>query len=429
MKAKTILILSALLLFGVTGCKKEKADGSGASSGVPTYLNVAIKLDSPSGYGATRADQNTLNYEQKINTLKVYVFGGGVLESASDVTLNAGNVGTTYFDAKTGPKVIYAIANARPDMIFALGTPLSVFRTKAVSALNADIALRDAFVMIGGSQVDLRKQTQAEALSNPIPITVARAAAKVQVKFNPSTIIISPAVAGSFTSPGYTLVQTNTTMFVPRTGYELSPNGQDMEQRDANGDGMYDHLLARGAVGDVAAGLEWSTAYPALYMPENVNENPSAGNTSYVLLTFHYTPDPSVIKGTNTTLQGGTFYTVKVGQTTDIYADHAQAQAAATTAGPDAILKTYESGLCHYRIDIRDSRSMGSKTEIYSVIRNSFYKINITEIKAIGGSTPTDPDVIKPIDPETPIEENTLISTSILIEPWNSIIIDEPLGL
>lgn len=433
MKTRVVLIFSVLALLAMVGCKKEKPQQTIPDQEIPdqgnsTYVNVAVKLDSPGNYAGSRADNNATDSEQKINKLQVYIFGGGVLEATGEIMLNAGNVGTSYFMATTGPKEVYAVANPRPDMILLVGSTLRAFKETAVAALPSDISLQGDFVMVGSTEVELHKQNESEALNNPILVTLSRATAKVQLRFNQATAIISSAMAGTFTEPAYCVAQTNGVMFLPRKGYELTPKGADIYQVDANGDGTFDHLSGVNWSTSIGAGVDWSARNGALYFSENVNENPCAGNTSFVVLSLKYTPDVSVIKGSDKTIVGGTFYSVKVGAAINIYANRAEADAyAGSTAG--AVVKAHQGGYCYYRINLRDIRKVGSKTEIYSVLRNSFYKINITEIKAIGGNTPTDPDVVKPIDPEAPLEENSFISTTVLIEPWDAIEIDEPLDM
>lgn len=423
----------ALAVLAMFSCSKENTNGTdNPTEGKATYANFSVQVKSPGTYAAVPADANGVVEEQTITKLKMFIFNGGVLETIGDITLNPDNVGTTTLKTTTGAKVIYAVANANDDMTMTVGQTLDKFKTLAVAALTADIAATGDFVMVGTINTTLTEQTEDQAKAAPIAINVARAAAKVQMKYDPATVKITEQLKGAFTLPVYQLMQMNTKMFLPRTAYELTPNGAKASQVDAAtpADGTYDHLTAVTEGTYLTAAETWDFAFAnSAYTAENVNEAPVTGNTTFTLVRLKYTPHADEIAGTNRNLVAdGTFYVVINGATSTIYADKTEADAAqeAITAGAEA--KVYTEGQCYYRMNLRDITKTASLQEKYCVLRNNFYKVNITEVNSIGGNSPTDPDVIVPVDPETPLETETHISADITIVPWTVVEMNEPLG-
>lgn len=421
----------ALAVLTTFSCSKENTNVTdNPTEGKATYANFSVQVKSPGTY-ATPADANGVVEEQTIAKLKMFIFNGGVLETIGDITLDANNVGTTTLKTTTGAKVIYAVANANDNMTMTVGQTLDQFKALAVAALAADIAATGDFVMVGSVNTTLTEQTEEQAKATPIAINVARAAAKVQMKYDPATVKINVQLKGSFTLPAYQLMQMNKTMFLPRAAYELTPNGAKASQVDAApADGTYDHLTTVTEGVYLVAAATWDFAFAnSAYTAENVNEAPVTGNTTFTLVRLKYTPHADEITGVNKNLAAdGTFYVVINGATSTIYADKIEADAAqeAITAGVEA--KVYTNGQCYYRMNLRDITKTASLQEKYCVLRNNFYKVNITEVNSIGGNSPTDPDVIVPVDPETPLETETHISADITIVPWTVVEMNEPLG-
>lgn len=457
-QVKSFLTL-AFALTALASCNKEnEVPGMNPEvEGVPTYAAFSVKVSSTANTRATTpTDANGVAEEQKISTLQVFIFSGGVLEAQGLITLDANNEGTTALKTTTGSKEIYALANPKSDMVLTTGASLADFKTLAVKALTTDadpdapvadanIAAENAFVMIGKTDATL---TVAHPSTNPemINITVSRGAAKVQMQYRttgPNKVTQSSSLKGTFSAPKYLVAQMNTKMFLPREGYEWTPNSAIADKKDDNGDYTYDHLTPIPAdmtnakvAQDPNPDQEWDNTFASsFYTAENVNEAPFTGNTTFALVQLKYVPDASEINGNNTTIVGGTFYLLwnKTSKTGKIYADKNEADVLAAADSENLLVKTYAGGLCYYRVNLRDiTQNQGTSAEIlrkkYSVLRNHYYKINITQINSLGGSTTTDPDVVVPTDPDTPLETETYISADITIEAWNAIIMNEPLG-
>lgn len=443
MKQMRSFLAMALALTALAGCNKENEvpDMNPGVEGVKTYAAFSVSVKAAeSTRAATPSDANADAVEQSISTLNLFIFNGGVLETTGTITLDGNNVGTTTLVTTTGAKEIYAVANAKSDMTLAIGKTLADFKALAVNAATTDavtadnnIAATGAFVMIGKTEVTLAVQDEVNAISNPIAITVARGAAKVQMQYNSATVTINANLMGTFSEPKYLVAQMNTKMFLPRQDYELTPVGATADQADTTPDGTYDHLTTVPA--DMANAKDAATAWDyqftnSFYTAENVNEAPVTGNTTFALVQLKYVPDESEIQGKNKVLGGdGTFYLLwnKTAKTGTIYADQGEANTAQAQESSNLEVKTYTGGRCYYRVNLRDIAKTTLQQK-YCVLRNHFYKINITQINSLGGSSTTDPDVVVPTEPTTPLEKSTYISADITIEAWNAILMNEPLG-
>lgn len=443
MKQMRSFLAMALALTALAGCNNENEE-SGMNpdvKGVKTYAAFSISVKTAENTrAATPHDDNADEVEQKITKLDLFIFNGGVLETTGSITLGPDNKGTTALATTTGPKEIYAVANAKTDMTLAVGKTLADFKALAVKAgttsttADDNIAATGEFVMIGKTTTTLTIKDESAAKNDPVAITVVRGAAKVQMQYNTATVTQNATLKGVFSEPKYLVAQMNTKMYLPREGYELTPAGANNKQIDVNpNDDTYDHLtiVPTDMTNAKDAAAAWDHTFAnSFYTAENVNEAPTTGNTTFALVQLKYAPVSSEIAGENTTLApDGTFYLLwnKQTKTGTIYADQTEANTAKQLDADNLEVKTYQGGHCYYRVNLRDI----TKTELqqkYCVLRNHFYKINITQINSLGGSNTTDPDVVVPTDPAHPLEESTYISADITVEEWIAILMNEPLG-
>ena len=425
-------IFSVLAIATLASCSSDENNLDIPVSGEKTFAGFTIQVKD-ANTRAEGVDSNADAVEQKVNGARLFIFNKGVLETTGDVTIVDGK-GTTALATTTGDKLVYAVVNANDNMTMTAGSTLDAFKAKAVAATSDIIAISDNFVMVGKQEHNLVEQDKDEAIANPVNIGVSRAAAKVVMQYT-DAVKVNPVVEGTFAEPNFRLDQSNTNMFLPRAEYEFSPKGLTAEQADAAPvDGTYDHLQAvvvDGSIGFKAAEKAWDFTYAkSFYTAENINELPTTGNTTFTLVRLKYTPDASVINGTNKTLIDGAFYAVKTNEGAWlIYADKDEADTAQKAEVDTGLTtaKVYTAGQCFYRLNLRDV----TKTvlnEKYAVLRNHIYKINITEVNGIGGNSPIDPDVILPVNPETPLETETHISAEITVEAWIPVEMNEPLG-
>lgn len=446
MRTKSIIagMLSTMLL--AVGCNKE--DGGNRvtpEAGVKTYASFSVSLLNQSTRAASN-DPNAVTEETKISDLYIYIFNGGVLETKGQITLNTDNKGTTALATTTGTKTIYAVPNysAKGD----IGSLQSDFEKQLIAA--TDIAEENGFFMAGKTEATLIERTEDEAKqeANLIKISVARGAAKVQMQFG-TNVPVKPVVNATVANAKFTLAQQNSQTYLAKLiAGEFSPKGKTAEQTDADRDGTYDHLTKLPTTDDefkwINAGTTYQNTYAdSKYLAENVNENPTTGNTSYVLVSLQVTPQT---KADNTgaviatpLTPGTTFYVLAKKDATsgkitfatkeDKILYFEQETDAATYKGTQVNLNDYEvlaytNGISYYRLNIRDIRKT-ALTEKYAVNRNHYYKVNITEISNLGFNTAAG---TIPTDPTTPLETQTFISADITIEAWTVVDMNEPLG-
>lgn len=447
MRTKSIIagMLSTMLL--AVGCNKE--DGGNRvtpEAGVKTYASFSVSLLNQSTRAASN-DPNAVTEETKISDLYIYIFNGGVLETKGQITLNTDNKGTTALATTTGTKTIYAVPNY--EATGAIGSLQSDFEKQLIDA--TDIAEENGFFMAGKTEATLTEKTQEQAIedANLIKIFVARGAAKVQMQFG-TNVPVKPVVNATVAEAKFTLAQQNTKMYLAKlTAGEFSPKGKTAEQTDTDKDGTYDHLTKLPQTDAIkwTAGL---TAYDnafanSQYLAENVNENPTTGNTSYVLVSLQVTPqakadDTGNVIATPLT-PGTTFYVLAKKEATSgkitfaskddkilYFEQKADAATYKTNQGGgnlnDYEVLEYTNGISYYRLNIRDIRE-NDLTKKYAVNRNHYYKVNITEISNLGFNTAAG---TIPTEPTTPLETQTYISADITIEAWTVVDMNEPLG-
>lgn len=446
MKTKSIIagMLSTMLL--AVGCNKE--DGGNRvtpEAGVKTYASFSVSLLNQSTR-ATSTDPNAVAEEIKISDLYIYIFNGGVLETKGKITLNTDNKGTTALATTTGTKTIYAVPNydAKGD----IGSLQSDFEKQLIAA--TDIAEENGFFMAGKTEATLTEKTQVQAIeeANLIKISVARGAAKVQMQFG-TNVPVKPVVNATVANAKFTLAQQNSQTYLAKLiAGEFSHKGKTAEQEDDDQDGTYDHLTKLPTTDDELKWINAVTTYDnafdnSKYLAENVNENPTTGNTSYVLVSLQVTPqtkadDTGAVIATPLT-PGTTFYVLAKKEATsgkitfatkeDKILYFEQETDAATYKNAQVDLTTYEvlaytNGISYYRLNIRDIRET-DLTKKYAVNRNHYYKVNITEISNLGFNTAAG---TIPTDPTTPLETQTFISADITIEAWTVVDMNEPLG-
>lgn len=445
MKTKSIIagMLSTMLL--AVGCNKE--DGGNRvtpEAGVKTYASFSVSLLNQSTRAASN-DSNAVAEETKISDLHIYIFNGGVLETKGKITLDGNNKGTSALATTTGTKTIYAVPNY--DATGDIGSLQSDFEKQLIDA--ADIAEENGFFMAGKTEATLIERTEDEAKldDNLIKIPVARGAAKVQMQFG-TNVPVKPVVNAKVANAKFTLAQQNSQTYLAKLVDGVSPKGKKAEQEDKENDGTYDHLMKLPTTDDefkwINAGTTYQNTYAtSKYLAENVNENPTTGNTSYVLVSLQVTPqakangDGNVIETPLT--PGTTFYVlakeeVSSGKITFASKDdkilYFEQETDANTyktvdqSVADYMVLKYTNGISYYRLNIRDIRKT-NLTEKYAVNRNHYYKVNITEISNLGFNTAAG---TIPTDPTTPLETQTYISADITIEAWTVVDMNEPLG-
>lgn len=433
MKNKIMLLgLVSMAVFAIAGCNKETGDTP--ESGVKTFASFSITVSNP----ATRADVNAVGEETGINNVGIYIFSSEALETAGSIDLTNQNKGKTTVATTTGPKHIYAVPNPPTTINSTVGLSQAEFEKQLLAALSTEIAASNRFLMVGSTDATLVRHSQEEATQedNLIPISVTRAAAKVQLQYKTDTPV-ADNVDASVADVQYDLGQPNKQMYLVRNGFEVTPTGTKAEQRDDDGDGTYDHLVKFQAtsLSFIPAVTAFDNTFAkSRYLAENVNDNPVTGNTSFVVIKLKVTPKTSSVAS------DGSFWVVAKSNENKGTVEYASAEGkikyfdtqdaaqAYLTANTGALsgyaVQKFEQGVAWYRLNLRDANKTVA-TQKYAVLRNYYYKVNVTNIYGLGFNTP---EAIIPKDPDTPLETSTFVSAEITIEDWTAVAMNEPLG-
>lgn len=425
------LLCTSLL---ITGCSSDDSLIKGTDnveSGEPSYAAFSIRMGS--GITRTDNDENADAEEETISSVKLFIFSNGVLEVAAEPELDE-NV-TIPVAVRTGQKVVYAVTNNHISLTATEGTTLlSDFEKSLFSALDSDIAINGEFPMIGRANATVLKCTQQEAKESPLSMEVDRATAKLQVKFDSETLKVYPTINADFSDCEYAPAQAAKQMYLTLLDGLYTPLGTSDDEIV----GTYPGLVSVPATFEddddyfSAAVSSFSPAYSAnRYMGENVAAEPTTGKVTFALIRLKATPKGKLY-GDKDLPADGTFYVAARnvgGKSTWVYAsdenynivyfadeEDAAAFIEEKNLSDDYAPYKFDKGQCYYRVNILNTSDTSlSLSERYRVVRNNYYRVNVTEIKNLGA--PTAPGVV-PDDPDTPLEQDSFISCEINIVPW-----------
>ena len=401
--------------------------------GDPTYTAFSIKMNAPASRAAGE-DENADICEQTISDMNIYIFSGGVLEVAAKPVIE--DYVTVPVAVTTGEKVVYAVATSLIDKTEAElsfveeETLLTTFEKTLFAAVKEKIAAEDAFTMIGSTKATIVKCTEDQAKLNPIKINVDRAAAKLQVKYG-DDVKVRETLNASFGNAEFSAAQQAREMYVS-LGNRFTPLGTAVKNN-----GTYPGLLPVPATFEDGYFLPAVTDYTPTfsandYTGECIAEAPVTGNTTFALVRVKCTPSGKLYNNKNLPADG-TFYVAArndAATATWIFASDeeykmiyfasesdARAYITAAKLGNDYKAYKYEKGLAYYRVNLINDAEATDLSLKYRVVRNNYYRVNVTAIKALGA--PTAPGVV-PTNPDTPIEQDSYMAAEITVDPWTA---------
>lgn len=456
MKLKFVAVTMAAATALFAACNKETRFGQEGvvTEGVPTYASITVAVNNSGTKVATRAASQT--GEKEIANVDILIFDkNGVLETVAPAVSVSTGTDTDYesgvIKTTTGQKTVYVIANNGGKVAsLAPGLSLSAFEQMMYEAVNVaedeyktitvPIATTSQFLMFGSTPATLAEKQQSDP--NVVTLSVTRAAAKSQLFFNnvqTSATFQPENTAVTFADASSRLAQMQKQMYVA-LGSRFSPAG-NVTVWDGSYDADGKWIAARTVGFDQNNASEMTTVVEySHYTAENVNQTPLMNNTTCMLVRVKATPTTwSSEDGSES--GDGTFYVI-VKHTTDvtgdqnyqtlesyygIYKDQATAQNVLTTdLANDAHYEilTYTNGYSYYRLNLRDMNQATSSAR-YSVLRNNFYKVTVTEINNIGWNNPG--ELVDP-DDERPVETETALKVTITVEDWTDVNMNEPLG-
>lgn len=447
------LMLGAYIAMA-TGCSSEAPLGGEENKlqlGEPSFATFNVFINT----GDTRAgdDENADAVEQKISEINFFIFSGGILEKIHKhiVTEQADPVPVSI---STGTKTVYAVTTGILDdneIIEERTTSASDFEKILVSALCDDrteggvnIAKQNKFLMIGKqTQVYITKCTDEEAaIENAVKIGVDRAAAKVQVIYPDNStspeventaVKIAQSVNAAFTYPEFDVAQTAKRMYL-----RIDPNNSNPSLRTYSpivydeSTGRYDGInpVSSDKMDFIQAPKSANADYECnKYAGECVTQTPVTGNSTFAVVRL--TCKPKAIYEGKTLTEGTFFVLAHTYEDTGTWsfltgddrkmlyfasADDAEAYKAERGEVLSAYhVYEYTNGICYYRIDLVHDKDTPDGTELHKIMRNNYYRANVTKIDALGS-----PNVegLVPGNPDTPIEKDSYLSAEIIVKPW-----------
>lgn len=425
MQFKTIIpasMAAAAMLLASCSSEEPVNNGGAALKGEKTFASFNISLNRTES--RAEADANADVVEQNIDAITLYIFSGGVLEQAFTPTISDNK--TEAVEVTTGEKVIFAIANSAamhvtPDM-----TTLAEFRKTLRSSAAADIAVENYFDMTGSQSAIITKCTKDEATANPIAVSISRSAAKVQVKYDTDNVNVRPTLRATFTDGQFAIAQSSRQMRLVFDKSNPVPQGTAVNGTYSN----YEPLAAA-PVWKATLTEGFSPAFTrSLYTGESYNAEPVTGNTTYTLVRL--TVSPETVYNNEPLASDGTFYVL--GRHDAFHGSYVFASDAdynliyfatekdANNYRTDAKLSDeyqifkYTNGYAYYRVNlITETSEDALLADKYSVLRNHFYRVNVTDVKALGA--PTEDGTI-PENPDEPLEADAWLAAEISVEAW-----------
>lgn len=438
---KYAIMAVAALTLGLTSCSNnDEVTGGETDNGTKTYMKVSINFPSTNA-PQTRAtdDANATDAEAAVKGVDVYIYtsGGAYLShthlSAGDFQQGQATANGDLYEAQTkiptttGPKSILVGINLPSAIATGLeNQTLSEVLTTAQTLTRAQMTdLTNGIPMFSTAVVDANFVAN-EAL-NVIIATVQRMVAKVTVE--KSLNMKQDGVEGELGTLEFAINNFNEKSYLvqkDKSTYFEDPNWasgsyQSSEFSDAGTSDWKNIVTTVTNVKDL----------DAHYAAENTSEDKIMKEITRVTVRATFMPNVITVyaNGThdgsyktvdragdlNITDPTTTFYTVTADATsgTAYFYDKTIAENYATDNGlssNDVI--EYEKGLCYWNMYL--NKENDQKEQQWDVVRNNFFRCQITRIVAPGNPTP---DVKYP-DQKPDAETN--IFTNIDIMDWNT---------
>ena len=425
------LAASALL----ASCDKDHTGTNPEEEGKPTTMNISLNFPKAPQTRAT-ADENATDAEANVQTVDVFIYytSSGGFQSHTQLTAgqliqrqssNNADVYTTKEDVKiettTGAKTVVAGINLPENLVKDLiDQPYSTLLTVAQTFDKRDeLTKANNFVMFSKDAV--HKVFKEDAKDNDVTLQCQRLVAKVTVETAAS--MTQGGVPGTLGALTFAVNNFNKKLFLLQGEAPLhkDPNWASAEQHDANDyieakDGDYVSVLSRKNVPSPSI-----DQYEASYAAENTSEGKLQKEISRVTVRSTFILDQiTIFDGSdfvviNNPKKGTleTFYAVSPSsaEPTSYFTDESTAKSFVSKYGGNVL--PYKDGVCYWTIFLN---KIPEKPENkWDVLRNDFYKCNITRIIAPGrpGPEPPDPE-------EKPDDAEVNITADIEVMFWNT---------
>lgn len=437
------VLMASILTAGLAGCNREPASKQAPvddGDKVAVSLKLFPESTNSTGTTTTRAtgDTNAIQGEANLNTATIFIYddAGHYLDKIELVSSDFTQTTTTGADVweatdenklklSTGKRIFLAGVNLPADAIASLtsGATLSTASTAVQTIARAAITTLPSSGIPMFSTGEVSATIQDDKTKNKITIPVSRIVAKVTVEANPNTMQKDgPGTIGTLMwtinnqNSKYFLRQGNPSPYADPNWTAASYVKDDFADATAESDWKN--------VADASSTPIPIATYEALYALENTSDQKLQKELTRVTVRATFIPDEwSQWNDSNKSLSRAesdkttvvTFYTVVAtqGGDTEYFNDQTQAQQYANYKGVQANYpKTFTNGLVYWNAFL-------NKTRRGEVIRNDYYKLNITRIVAPGNSS------ANLTNPETPAPSQTSMTVDVNILNWNPVAMDD----
>ena len=431
-----IAAFAAIALFA--SCDKDNnRTNPEKDTGKATSMKVSLTFPNVSQTRAT-ADLNATDNEAQVNTVDVFIYytSSGAFAShahltAADFTQRASTgsadvyeyTATAKIPTTTGAKSVFAGINLPASVVDALkNRPASTLASVEQIMTRAELAGATNFAMFSVQAVNSIFVEDDAAAANNITLRCQRLVAKVTVET--ANDMVQAGVPGTLSNLEFAINNFNTKLFMLQGApeYRKDPNwaSGSFVQTDflaaVNAD--YAPILDRKVIASPAIG-----DYTPRYAAENTSEGKLKKEITRVTVRATFIPE-TVWQGTtgnfNENSSHGiivpqTFYAVTPSVTEGTFYFFTESIADEFAAERGGTKRTYTNGYCYW--DIFLGKNPDNIENKWDVLRNDFYKCNITKIVAPGRPDPEVPD------PDVTPEDDTSITASIDILFWHTPVI------
>ena len=440
MKTNYFVIAALAATTLLASCNRDNDRIYPEEAGKATSMKVSVNF--PNSFLKTTGDPNATDNEAMVNTVDVFIYYSGSGSFASHTPLTAADftqqpsngsadvylyTAATKIPTTTGAKSVFAGINLPKSVVNALkNQPASALASVAQTMSRSELAGTSNFAMFSTEAVNSVFVEDDTDPANSITLTCQRMVAKVTVETDED--LHQAGVPGILDNLKFAINNFNTKMFMLQGEPELrkDPNW-------ASGSFVQSDFITNLVDVDYAPVLKRipgvtpnvKNDYTPRYAAENTSEGKLKKEISRVTVRATFIPEEVTVydngvnnaAGYTTTKTHGvtvpkTFYAVTPSITDGTSYFYDKGIADKFAQDKTATVVTYTNGFCYW--DIFLNKNSLKEVNRWDVLRNDFYKCNITRIVAPGRNTPEVPD------PEVTPDVNTDITADIEILFWNT---------
>ena len=436
MRTKIFTTAAIALALGFASCSQEQGiNNNNADNGKATSMKVSISFPRATQTRATY-DSNATDNEAKISWVDVFIYtANGNFSSRSHLTSSdftqtnpTSNSDVYESSAKikttTGTKNVFVAINLPPHIAIALeNQPMGSLYTAASTMTSTELAGAN-FVMFSTEAATPTFKEDENDPANKVAVKCQRLVAKVTVETDPSLVV--SGVPGQLGDLKFAINNFNTKLFLMQGAADehKDPNwtlsSYQPSDFEVAVDSDYAPVLSRVSIPNPTI-----ANYTPRYAAENTSEQKLKKEITRVTIRATFIPQ-EVIEFTSGAFTVNnnhgintpqTFYAVTPSIEEGAFYFFDEAAANAYLAQKGGVKLTYLNGNCYW--DIFLNKNPHKAVNRWDVLRNDFYKCNITRIVAPGRPTPElpDPDVTPDVD--------TQITIDIEILFWNTPILSD----